>query len=58
VSTKSSHERQMPISPGFCQENLRNLVACSDGMITRALASLPVHDLARLARLVKKTAEA
>ncbi len=57
MSTKSSHEKQMPIAPGFCHENLRRLVACSDELIVRSLSRLPAHDLARLARLVKKAAE-
>jgi len=53
-----AHDRMMPIAPGFCRDNLRFVVACSDDAITNALADLPVHDLARLARLVRKAADA
>jgi len=57
MSTKSSHEKQMPIAPNFCANNLRLVVACSDATITDAISQLPVHDIARLARLIKKAAE-
>jgi hypothetical protein len=57
MSSKSRHDRMMPIAPNFCRDNLRHVVACSDDEIIRAMAEIPVHDLARLARLVRKAAE-
>jgi hypothetical protein len=58
VSSKSKHDRMMPIADGFCSNHLNYVAACSDAEIIRAIAQLPLHDLARLARLVKKAAEA
>lgn len=42
----------MPLPDGFCDTHLRYFLSCSDAMVTAALAALPVHDLARLRKLV------
>jgi hypothetical protein len=52
VSTKSKHNRMAQIPSGFCEGHLRYVLACSDTLITNALAALPPADLTRLRKLI------
>jgi hypothetical protein len=48
----SSHNKGLPIAPGFCAMHLKYLMSCSDAAIEAALPELPAYDLNRLRRLL------